>query len=186
MRTKDRSIKNYVNGKERIERRLDIIKLIRYQFDIDVLKKLVMTPAQRSLFKKQRGHVFRVHSGSSSSSGDGHSGDSDTNVSVLAHHSEKGLLNTEHQTDFERKLLLGIINREGDFEPRKKTKKNSAGTILQDGAVTGQSIVNTFNVELGSVTQDAGDRNISVIRPVAAKISDNSAIGMTQDDFSLV
>ena len=47
-------------------------------------------------------------------------------------------------------------------------------------------MVNTFKVELGSVTQDAGDRNISVIKPVAAKISDNSAIGMTQDDFSLV
>ena len=118
VRRQDRSIKNYVNGKERIERRLDIIKLIRYQFDIDVLKRLVMTHQQRALFKKQRGHVFRVHSGSSSSSGDGHSGDSDGHESVLAQNSAKTMLNTEVKSEFDRKLLLGIINRDGGFEPR--------------------------------------------------------------------
>lgn len=48
------SIKHYHEGKESIEKRLDITKLVRSSIDIEILKKLYLLPRQRNLFKKQR------------------------------------------------------------------------------------------------------------------------------------
>ena len=46
------SIKHYHEGKESIEKRLDITKLVRSSIDIEILKKLYLLPRQRNLFKK--------------------------------------------------------------------------------------------------------------------------------------
>ena len=40
----DRSIKVYRSGQEQIDKRLDIVKLIRLSMDIELLKKLYLLP----------------------------------------------------------------------------------------------------------------------------------------------
>ena len=41
---RDRSIKLYRNGQEQIDKRLDIVKLIRTSLDVELLKKLYLLP----------------------------------------------------------------------------------------------------------------------------------------------
>ena len=46
------SIKHYHEGKENLEKRLEVTKLIRTSIDLEILKKLYLLPRQRNLFKK--------------------------------------------------------------------------------------------------------------------------------------
>ena len=56
----------YPEGKESIEKRLDIVKIVKTSVDLDVLKKLYLLPRQRNLFKKQRRGAVKVDSSESS------------------------------------------------------------------------------------------------------------------------
>ena len=59
-------MKEYDIAKGKIEERLDIVKLIKAQIDLEILKKLLLMPKQRALFKKQRRRTLKVESSSSS------------------------------------------------------------------------------------------------------------------------
>ena len=60
------SIKHYHEGKESLEKHLDITKLVKTSIDLEILKKLYLLPRQRNLFKKQRRNAFKMDSSSSS------------------------------------------------------------------------------------------------------------------------
>lgn len=64
------SVKLYHEGKESVEKRLDIVKLVKTSIDLDALKKLYLLPRQRNLFKKQRRNAFKMDSSSSSAPDD--------------------------------------------------------------------------------------------------------------------
>ena len=43
----DRTATQYLNGRRRLDKRLDLVSLIKTQLDVQVLKKLIMLPQQR-------------------------------------------------------------------------------------------------------------------------------------------
>ena len=73
------SIKLYLKGKAQVEKRLDIVKLIKMSLDVELLKKHFFLPSQQKLFKKQRRHALKVESSSSSA----RSADSDPECQIF-------------------------------------------------------------------------------------------------------
>ena len=67
--------KRFVRGKEKIDERLDVVKLVKTSIDFEVLRKLQMTPKQRVLWRKQRSRAIRVYKDKGNDSAD----DSDKN-----------------------------------------------------------------------------------------------------------
>ena len=110
------SIKHYHEGKEHVENRLDITKLIRTTIDLEILKKLYLAPRQRNLFKKQRRVAFKMDSSSSSAPDD----DSDQDAKIFEPNNGRSILNADLSNTTDRRLLLGILHRDNDLEPRKK------------------------------------------------------------------
>lgn len=77
--------------------------------DVSILKKLLMSPKQRSLLKKQKRYAFSIDNEFSDSSSDDAGGDTFKNV--LKQYQE-----SEVESSIDRKLLLGIVNRNNDLE----------------------------------------------------------------------
>lgn len=117
------SIKHYNDGKESIEKRLDIVKLVKTSVDLDVLKKLYLLPRQRNLFKKQRRGAIKVDSSSSSAP----DSDSDKDCKIFEANNSKSIMNADLKNTTDRRLLLGIIHRDNDLEPRKMLSNTSSG-----------------------------------------------------------
>ena len=83
--------KEYSKAKERIENRLDIVKLIKVQIDLEILKKLLLIPKQRALFKKQRRRTLKVETSSSSAPSE----DSDMDAKIFAQNGFKSIVGTQ-------------------------------------------------------------------------------------------
>ena len=128
------SIKHYHEGKESFEKRLDIVKLITNSVDLEILKKLYLLPRQRNLFKKQRRQTIKMESSSSSAPDD----DSDIDCKIFEQNNEKSILNADLKDTTDRRLLLGIIHRDNDLEPRKFGGKPMMGGFV--GIATPNSV----------------------------------------------
>ena len=114
------SIKHYHEGKENLEGRLDITKLIRTTVDLEILRKLYLVPRQRNLFKKQRRVAFKMDSSSSSCPDD----DSDKDAKIFEPNNGNSIMNADLSNTTDRRLLLGILRRDNDLEPRKKMRQS--------------------------------------------------------------
>ena len=137
---KHHSIKHYHEGKEAVEKRLDIVKLVKTSVDLDVLKKLLLQPRQRNLFKKQRRGAIKIDTSSSSAP----DSDSDKDCLIFEAKNDKSIMNADLTNTTDRRLLLGIIHRDNDFEPRKMTNGSSGGGLgasLADGGL-GNNLTN--------------------------------------------
>ena len=69
--------KRYLAGQEQIDRRLDVVKLMRTSMDLEIMRKLYLLPRQRSLWRKQRQHAIRTNSPNNISCNSDPSSDSD-------------------------------------------------------------------------------------------------------------
>ena len=115
------SIKHYHEGKENLESRLDITKLVRSTIDLEILRKLYLVPRQRNLFKKQRRVAFKMDSSSSSAPDD----DSDKDCQIFEPNNPRSIMNADLTNQTDRRLLLGILHRDNDLEPRKEMARAS-------------------------------------------------------------
>lgn len=129
---KRRSVKHYIEGKEAFEKRINIVKLIKNSIDLEVLKKLYLLPRQRNLFKKQRRMTFKMDSSSSSAP----EMDSDKDCKIFEPNNLRSILNADLKNTTDRRLLLGLLHRDNDLEPRK------IGSGMQG---TGQETPNDIN-----------------------------------------
>ena len=84
---------------------------MRTTLDIEILKKLYLLPRQRSLFKKQRRHAFKIESSSSSAPSE----DSDFSNILFTAESEKSILKSDLKNTTDRRLLLGTLSRDNDL-----------------------------------------------------------------------
>ena len=68
----NRQFKRIKKGRKSLNRHLDIVKLIRTTTDVSIIKKLLLSPRQRAIMKRQRRYAFKLESddfADSSSSG---------------------------------------------------------------------------------------------------------------------
>ena len=106
---RNRQLKRIKKGKANLNKHLDIVRLIRTSTDVSIIKKLLMTPKQRALMKKQRRYAFKLDSDDfpDSSDGDDHGGAFKNVIDTY----------TEEMTTLDRQLMLGVIARNNDVEP---------------------------------------------------------------------
>ena len=135
----------YPEGKESIEKRLDIVKIVKTSVDLDVLKKLYLLPRQRNLFKKQRRGAVKVDSSESSAPDT----DSDKDCQIFEANNGKSIMNADLKNTTDRRLLLGIIHRDNDLEPRSLRSNPSADASrniqMTDVSSTGFKVVQDIN-----------------------------------------
>lgn len=83
--------------------------------EVHLLKKLYLLPRQRSLFKKQRRLALKVESSSTSAPSE----DSDPNCDIFRQESLKSILVHGYKNMTDRRLLVGILDRDNDMHTRK-------------------------------------------------------------------
>ena len=93
-----------------MDKHLDIRNLIRMSHDIRALKDIIWSPPQRFLFRKQARRVISLDEDSPTCSEYSDDSGYDTRAAVEA--SKNEILAWKFKSDIDRKLLLGIIDRD--------------------------------------------------------------------------
>ena len=132
-----------------MESRLDITKVIRTTVDLEILRKLYLVPRQRNLFKKQRKVAFKMDSSSSSCPDD----DSDKEAKIFEPNNGRSIMNADLNNITDRRLLLGILHRDNDLEPRKKVMEAKQDHNLQPSAIEMSNVNSNSQLNGG----DGGD-----------------------------
>ena len=95
-----------------MDEHLDVANLIKASIDLRILKKLYLLPRQRKLFNKQRRMAFKIDGTTSESGGNGSS-----DAELYNEASSKSLLRMTIKNNTDRRLLIGMLERDNDIEP---------------------------------------------------------------------
>ena len=122
-RKKQKFLLLYEDGENRIQNALDVKQLIETHQSVYLLKKLLLRPQSRMLFRLQRGNLLEF-GGSESDLSSVCSDD----ISALRHETKnrenfvEQFTNWKARSSFDKKLVLGIMHRKGhkNFEEREE------------------------------------------------------------------